>query len=208
MLNWRSFKNGANQPATATPAKAVRASDHVAQFNKLFVGCLQLQNGTCDFSIKQYSLDSLKDSKTDILGWYLTSQSREPEITLFVDSCPRTSRDLSVSFDDLLQIVVIHELAHHATASATIVDYRAETIRGLIMINAAATYGRACMNFSRRRICFYGLRSTAKSFSAPSGHFFDTSRRSIAPGKCLMSLPRIKFFLTGFAKLFKSSFSL
>ena len=37
--------------------------------------------------------------------------------------CSRASRDLSVSIDDLLQIVLIHELAHHATAWATIVDH-------------------------------------------------------------------------------------
>jgi hypothetical protein len=72
----------------------------------------------------QYSLDLLKESKTDILGLYLRNQSHQSEIRLFVDSCSRASRDLSVSIDDLLQIVLIHELAHHATAWATIVDRR------------------------------------------------------------------------------------
>jgi hypothetical protein len=70
----------------------------------------------------RYSLDSLKESETDILGLYLASQNRQPEIRLFIDSCSRASRDLSVPIDDLLQIVLIHELAHHTTASATIVE--------------------------------------------------------------------------------------
>jgi hypothetical protein len=70
----------------------------------------------------QYSLDSLKESETDILGLYLTNQSRQPEIRLFVDSCSRACTDLFVSIDDLLQIELIHELAHHATGCAEIVD--------------------------------------------------------------------------------------
>jgi hypothetical protein len=70
----------------------------------------------------QYSLDSLKESKTDILGSYRTDQNRQSEITLFVDSCSRASTDLSLSPFDLLQIVLIHELAQHATAWATIED--------------------------------------------------------------------------------------
>src|SRR5260221_1592426 len=70
----------------------------------------------------QYSLGCLKEARTDILGLYLTNQSHQPEIRLFVDSCSRASTDLSLSRVDLLQIVLIHELAHHATACATIKD--------------------------------------------------------------------------------------
>jgi hypothetical protein len=65
----------------------------------------------------RYSLESLKESTRDILGLY-----QDPEITLFVDSCSRVSTDLSVSIDDLLRLVLIHELAHHATAWAQIAD--------------------------------------------------------------------------------------
>jgi hypothetical protein len=68
----------------------------------------------------QYSLHALKESPTDILGLYSTDLSLKSDITLYVDSCLRASKDLSVSFEDLLQIVLIHELAHHATAWAEI----------------------------------------------------------------------------------------
>jgi hypothetical protein len=39
-----------------------------------------------------------------------------------VDSCLRAAKDIAASPDDLLHIVLIHELAHHATASAVIKD--------------------------------------------------------------------------------------
>jgi hypothetical protein len=66
-----------------------------------------------------YSLDNLRDSQTDILGHYCTNM-RDAEIKLYVDSCVRASKDLSVPVYDLLQIVLIHEIAHHATAWAVI----------------------------------------------------------------------------------------
>jgi hypothetical protein len=66
-----------------------------------------------------YSLDVLRESQTDVLGSYCTDL-REAEVTLYVDNCMRTSKDISVKVDDLLQIVLVHEIAHHATASAVV----------------------------------------------------------------------------------------
>jgi hypothetical protein len=68
----------------------------------------------------QYSLDALRESRSDILGHYSTDVSSKADITLYVDSCSRASSDLSISLVDLIQIVLIHELAHHATAWAEI----------------------------------------------------------------------------------------
>lgn len=66
-----------------------------------------------------YSLDALRESQTDVLGLYWTDRSKA-EITLYVDSCMRASKDLSVPLDHLLQVVLIHEIAHHVTAWAII----------------------------------------------------------------------------------------
>ena len=72
-----------------------------------------------------YSLESLRESKTDILGVYSGGRN-QPEITLYVDSCLRASKDLGISPDSLVHIVLIHELAHHATAWAVIEQSRWE----------------------------------------------------------------------------------
>lgn len=61
----------------------------------------------------------LQDSDVDILGLYSAGSSK-PEITLYIDSCVGASKDLAISLDSLVCIVLIHELAHHATASAVI----------------------------------------------------------------------------------------
>lgn len=68
-----------------------------------------------------YSLENLRESEWDILGLYCHNSS-QPEIILYVDSCLRAAKDVSTSVGRLLNVVLIHELAHHATASAVIVD--------------------------------------------------------------------------------------
>jgi len=79
------------------------------------------KNRVRDWKDPVYSLENLRERRGDILGFYCHNNS-EPEVILYVDSCLRASEDLSVSAADLLQIVLIHELAHHATASAVIKD--------------------------------------------------------------------------------------
>jgi hypothetical protein len=69
----------------------------------------------------EYSLENLREGQGDILGFYCHNYG-EPEVILYVDSCLRASEDLSVPGAGLLQIVLIHELAHHATASAVVKD--------------------------------------------------------------------------------------
>jgi hypothetical protein len=66
-----------------------------------------------------YSLDALRESKTDILGLYRPNAGM-PEIVVYVDSCLRASIDLSIPAVDLLYVVLTHEMAHHATATAII----------------------------------------------------------------------------------------
>jgi hypothetical protein len=65
------------------------------------------------------SLDALRESKTDILGLYRPNVEK-PEIVVYVDSCLRASTDLSIPAADLLYIVLTHEMAHHAAATAVI----------------------------------------------------------------------------------------
>jgi hypothetical protein len=68
-----------------------------------------------------YSLENLGESQVDILGLYC-HRSSDPEAIIYVDSCVRAAKDIGASVDDLLHIVLVHELAHHATASAVIKD--------------------------------------------------------------------------------------
>jgi hypothetical protein len=80
----------------------------------------------------RYSLDTLRESPSDILGHYWTDLSSKAEIALYVDSCSGASTDLSISLVNLIEIVLIHELAHHATAWATIhVDIESPDIQTL-----------------------------------------------------------------------------
>jgi hypothetical protein len=80
-----------------------------------------------DFRIRErndtdplYSLDILKESVFDLLGLYRTDFANA-EVVLYIDSCMRAAQDIGVKPYDLLQVVVIHELAHHATAWGRVV---------------------------------------------------------------------------------------
>jgi len=67
-----------------------------------------------------YSFDFFKESQADLLGLYSTNLSDKADITLYVDSCASASTDLSLSLNELLHVVLVHELAHHTTAWAEI----------------------------------------------------------------------------------------
>lgn len=80
-----------------------------------------------DFGIRErkasdplYSLDILKESAIDILGLYHTDFANA-EVVLYIDSCMRAAQDIGLKLDDLVEVVLIHELAHHATAWGRVV---------------------------------------------------------------------------------------
>jgi hypothetical protein len=68
-----------------------------------------------------FSLENLREAQGDILGHYCHNRS-EPEVILYADSCLRAAKNISTSVEGLLHVVLVHELAHHSTASGIVKD--------------------------------------------------------------------------------------